>query len=87
MRRDGCGASLGNFAKNSFPSPDHCFDTNGSTVGINQDNENCPTNAYLAGAGGGGGGGSDDLAQLGERRSAEREAVSSNPGRTNTQGL
>ena len=34
-----------------------------------------------------GGGGSDDLAQLGERRSAEREAVSSNPGRTNTQGL
>ena len=27
------------------------------------------------------------LAQLGERRSAEREAVVSNPGRTNTQGL
>ena len=27
------------------------------------------------------------LAQLGECRSAEREAVSSNPGRTNTQGL
>ena len=27
------------------------------------------------------------LAQLGERRSAEREAVGSNPGRTNTQGL
>ena len=27
------------------------------------------------------------LAQLGERRSAEREVVSSNPGRTNTQGL
>ena len=25
------------------------------------------------------------LAQLGERRSAEREAVGSNPGRTNTQ--
>ena len=27
------------------------------------------------------------LAQLGERRSAERETVGSNPGRTNTQGL
>ena len=27
------------------------------------------------------------LAQLGERRPAEREVVSSNPGRTNTQGL
>ena len=27
------------------------------------------------------------LAQLGEHRSAEREAVGSNPGRTNTQGL
>ena len=27
------------------------------------------------------------LAQLGERRSAEREAVGSNPGRTNTQDL
>ena len=27
------------------------------------------------------------LAQLGERRSAEREAVDSNPGRTNTQDL
>ena len=27
------------------------------------------------------------LAQLGERRSAEREAIGSNPGRTNTQGL
>ena len=27
------------------------------------------------------------LAQLRERRSAEREAVGSNPGRTNTQGL
>ena len=27
------------------------------------------------------------LAQLGERRSAEREAVGSNPGQTNTQGL
>ena len=27
------------------------------------------------------------LAQLGERRSAEREAVGSSPGRTNTQGL
>ena len=27
------------------------------------------------------------LAQLGERRSAEREAVGSNPGRTSTQGL
>ena len=27
------------------------------------------------------------LAQLVERRSAEREVVSSNPGRTNTQGL
>ena len=27
------------------------------------------------------------LAQLGERRSAGREAVGSNPGRTNTQGL
>ena len=27
------------------------------------------------------------LAQLGERRSAEREVVSSNTGRTNTQGL
>ena len=27
------------------------------------------------------------LAQLGERRSAEWEAVGSNPGRTNTQGL
>ena len=27
------------------------------------------------------------LAQLGERRSAEREAVGSNPGWTNTQGL
>ena len=27
------------------------------------------------------------LAQLGERRSAVREAVGSNPGRTNTQGL
>ena len=27
------------------------------------------------------------LAQLGERRSAEREVESSNPGRTNTQGL
>ena len=27
------------------------------------------------------------LAQLGERRSAEREVVSSNLGRTNTQGL
>ena len=26
------------------------------------------------------------LAQLGERRSAVREAVGSNPGRTNTQG-
>ena len=27
------------------------------------------------------------LAQLGERRSAEREAAGSNPGRNNTQGL
>ena len=27
------------------------------------------------------------LAQLGERRSAEREAIGSNPGWTNTQGL
>ena len=27
------------------------------------------------------------LAQLGERRSAEREVMSLNPGRTNTQGL
>ena len=27
------------------------------------------------------------LAQLGEHRSAEREVASSNPGRTNTQGL
>ena len=27
------------------------------------------------------------LAQLGERRSAEREVASSNPGRTNSQGL
>ena len=27
------------------------------------------------------------LAQLGERRSAERKVVSSNPGRTNTKGL
>ena len=27
------------------------------------------------------------LAQLGERRSAEREDVGSNPSRTNTQGL
>ena len=27
------------------------------------------------------------LAQLGERRSVEREAAGSNPGRTNTQGL
>ena len=27
------------------------------------------------------------LAQLGERRSAEREVVSSNPGRINTHGL
>ena len=27
------------------------------------------------------------LAQLGERRSAEREVTGSNPGRTNTQGL
>ena len=27
------------------------------------------------------------LAQLGEHRSAEWEAVGSNPGRTNTQGL
>ena len=27
------------------------------------------------------------LAQLGERRSAEREVAGSNPGRTNTQGL
>ena len=27
------------------------------------------------------------LAQLGERRSAEREVASSNPDRTNTQGL
>ena len=27
------------------------------------------------------------LAQLGERRSAEREAAGSSPGRTNTQGL
>ena len=27
------------------------------------------------------------LAQLGEHRSAEREVVGSNPGRTNTQGL
>ena len=27
------------------------------------------------------------LAQLGERRSAEQEAVGSNPGRTSTQGL
>ena len=27
------------------------------------------------------------LAQLGERRSAEREVVGSNPGQTNTQGL
>ena len=27
------------------------------------------------------------LAQLGERRSAEREVLGSNPGRTNTQGL
>ena len=27
------------------------------------------------------------LAQLGERRSAEQEVASSNPGRTNTQGL
>ena len=26
------------------------------------------------------------LAQLGERRSAEREVTGSNPGRTNTQG-
>ena len=28
-----------------------------------------------------------NAAQLGERRSAEREVASSNPGRTNTQGL
>ena len=34
MQRNGCGACLGNFAKNSFPAPDHCFDTNGSTAGI-----------------------------------------------------
>ena len=27
------------------------------------------------------------VAQLGERRSAEREVTGSNPGRTNTQGL
>ena len=27
------------------------------------------------------------LAQLGERRSTEREVAGSNPGRTNTQGL
>ena len=27
------------------------------------------------------------LAQLGECRSAERESIGSNPGRTNTQGL
>ena len=27
------------------------------------------------------------LGQLGERRSSEREVASSNPGRTNTQGL
>ena len=27
------------------------------------------------------------LAQLGERRSAEREVMGSNPGQTNTQGL
>ena len=27
------------------------------------------------------------LAQLGERRSAEREVAGSDPGRTNTQGL
>ena len=27
------------------------------------------------------------LAQLGERRSVEREVAGSNPGRTNTQGL
>ena len=27
------------------------------------------------------------LAQLGERRSAEREVAGSNPGRTNTQGI
>ena len=27
------------------------------------------------------------LAQLGERQSAEREVMCSNPGRTNTQGL
>ena len=27
------------------------------------------------------------LAQLGERQSAEREVMGSNPGRTNTQGL
>ena len=30
---------------------------------------------------------SERLAQFGERRSAEREVVSSNPDRTNTQGL
>ena len=28
-----------------------------------------------------------ELAQLGERRSAEREVAGSNPGQTNTQGL
>ena len=28
-----------------------------------------------------------EVAQLGEHRSAEREVTSSNPGRTNTQGL
>ena len=36
---------------------------------------------------GGGGGTVARLAQLGERRSAEREVAGSNPGRTNTQGL
>ena len=30
---------------------------------------------------------SAQLAQLGERQSAEREVADSNPGRTNTQGL
>ena len=29
----------------------------------------------------------NELAQLGERRSAEREVAGSNPGRSNTQGL
>ena len=48
------------------------------------------SNKVLFFFGGGEGGGGEIgiiIPQLGERQSAEREAVGLNPGRTNTQGL